>query len=190
MDSNYLTPNFQLRQNARKALTENWGNAVLVTLIYFLITLICGFNPVVEGIVCLVISGPLMLGWSIIYLRLVRESQKPRIETLFEGFNNFKSAFVLNLLIGVFVFLWSLLFIIPGIIAGISYSQAFFILVDEPEIGAYEAIKKSKQMMMGKKGKYFMLSLSFLGWALLCVVTLGMYCTKGCGCRKQNFRKH
>lgn len=115
-----------------------------------------------------------MLGWSIIYLRLVRESQKPRIETLFEGFNNFKSAFVLNLLIGVFVFLWSLLFIIPGIIAGISYSQAFFILVDEPEIGAYEAIKKSKQMMMGKKGKYFMLSLSFLGWALLCVVTLGI----------------
>ena len=93
---------------------------------------------------------------------------------MFEGFNNFKIGICLNLLIGVFVFLWSLLFIITGIIAGISYSQAFFILVDEPEIGAYEAIKKSKQMIMSKKGKYFMLSLSFLGWALLCVVTLGI----------------
>ncbi|GHT57847.1 hypothetical protein FACS18945_2990 [Bacteroidia bacterium] len=69
---------------------------------------------------------------------------------------------------------WSLLLIIPGIIAAISYSMTFYIIADDPAISAMDAINKSKKMMYGYKMKYFCLSLRFLGWALLCILTLGI----------------
>ena len=74
----------------------------------------------------------------------------------------------------IFVILWALLLIIPGIIAAISYSQTLFIMVDDPNIGPMEAIDKSKAMMDGYKMKYFTLSLRILGLGLLCILTLGI----------------
>jgi len=74
----------------------------------------------------------------------------------------------------LFVFLWSLLLIIPGIIASLAYSMTFFILADEPELGASDALAKSKRMMRGYKWKYFCLNLRFIGWAILCVISLGI----------------
>ncbi len=74
----------------------------------------------------------------------------------------------------IFVFLWSLLLIIPGIIATLSYSMTYFIIADNNSITALEAITKSKEMMRGNKWKFFCLGLRFLGWSLLCVVTLGI----------------
>ena len=74
----------------------------------------------------------------------------------------------------VFVFLWALLLIIPGIIAAIAYSQTFYILAEDDTIGSMDALRKSKEMMIGYKWKYFCLGLRFIGWALLCVLTLGI----------------
>jgi uncharacterized membrane protein len=74
----------------------------------------------------------------------------------------------------VFTLLWMLLLIIPGIIAAISYSLTFYIIADDDTIKPMEAIDKSKQMMDGYKWKYFFLALRFLGWALLCILTLGI----------------
>ncbi|XID91971.1 DUF975 family protein [Paenibacillaceae bacterium WGS1546] len=87
--------------------------------------------------------------------------------TLFSGFSDFFKPFLLYLLLIVFVSLWSLLFVIPGIIAAFRYSQAYYILIDNTGIGPLEAIRRSKAMMVGHKGRFFMLYLSFIGWALL-----------------------
>jgi uncharacterized membrane protein len=64
--------------------------------------------------------------------------------------------------------------IVPGIIAAFRYSMAFYILKDHPEISPMEAIRRSKEMMVGQKWRYFVLNLSFIGWALLCILTLGI----------------
>ena len=94
--------------------------------------------------------------------------------TIFDGFRNFINVFLVNLLIGIFTFLWTLLFIIPGIIKGLSYSMANFIMAENPNISASDAIKESKKLMDGNKLDYFMLSLSFIGWHLLDIFTLGI----------------
>ena len=72
------------------------------------------------------------------------------------------------------IFLWFLLLIVPGIVAALSYSMTFYILADEPDINAKEALEKSKIMMDGHKMDLFLLGLSFIGWALLCILTLGI----------------
>jgi uncharacterized membrane protein len=79
-----------------------------------------------------------------------------------------------SLLQGLFLFLWSLLLIIPGIIKSLSYSQTFFLLRDHSEYTMFEAITESRKMMNGYKWKYFLLGLSFIGWGILCLFTLGI----------------
>ena len=74
----------------------------------------------------------------------------------------------------IYIFLWSLLLIIPGIIAAYSYSLTFYLLIDEPELSAEAAIQKSIKIMEGNKWKLFLLHLRFFGWFMLCVLTLGI----------------
>lgn len=174
MSSSYaLKENSELRSAARQQLQGNWVTPILVGLIY---TVLIGLpNSIVGigGIVTLIITGPLTLG-QVKYFMKFRAGENPPIETLFEGFKQFIPSLLLQLLIAIFVFLWSLLLIIPGIIAALSYSQAFYIMNDNPQIEALDALKQSKEMMKGYKGKLFMMWLSFLGWALLCILTLGI----------------
>lgn len=77
-------------------------------------------------------------------------------------------------LMGLFIFLWMLLFIVPGIIKAYAYAMTPYILVDNPELGPNEARLKSIEMMRGHKGKLFGLELSFIGWFLLCILSLGI----------------
>ena len=74
----------------------------------------------------------------------------------------------------LFITLWSLLFVIPGIIAAFAYSQTIYIMLDNPQISPLEAIAASKQLMRGHKFEYFTLQLSFLGWACLSIFTFGL----------------
>ena len=74
----------------------------------------------------------------------------------------------------LFVTLWSLLFIIPGIIASYRYALAPYLMTENPEIGVMEAISRSKELMRGNKARLFCLQFSFLGWILLCILTLGI----------------
>ena len=93
---------------------------------------------------------------------------------IFKGFNHFGKTLIIYILVNIYVILWSLLLIIPGIIAGYKYSMTYYILVDNPEISASEAITKSKEMMNGNKAKLFWLLLSFIGWYFLSIISGGI----------------
>lgn len=161
--------NKELTAKAREALEGNWTLAVGTFFVYLLISGIIGAIPLAS----LIIGGPLAVGISIFSLSLARK-EEAEFNQIFEGFKNFGTAFVAYLLVVLFTILWMLLLIIPGIIAAISYSQTFFILAEDSSIGAMDAIKKSKNMMRGYKWKYVFLSLRFFGWAIVCLLTLGI----------------
>ena len=160
-------------QSARQSLAGNWGLAMGGFVIYGLATIVLQVIPILGPIVCLFITGPLMGGLAIFFLAISRK-QEAKIDQLFQGFNNFGKFLGAYWLMILFIFLWSLLLFIPGIIAAYGYSLIFFILADEPSIGISEALKKSKAMMMGNKWKYFCLSLRFFGWLILSVFSFGI----------------
>lgn len=168
-----IKTNSELKALAREKLKGNWGMAILAAFIMALLTSVFQFIPYIGAIISIIIIGPLTLGMTKFFLRLIRKEELD-LEILFEGFKNFERAFLLQILMQIFVFLWALLFIIPGIIAGYRYSMAFCILSDNPEMSAMEALKKSKKMMDGFKWKLFTLQLSFIGWAILCILTCGI----------------
>lgn len=93
---------------------------------------------------------------------------------LFSYFSHCWKAFVTNFLMGLYVFLWTLLFIIPGIIAAYSYGLAPYIIAENPEISATEALRRSKELMRGNKWRFFCLEMSFIGWWLATALTLGI----------------
>lgn len=121
----------------------------------------------------MIIGGPFSLGLSIFILAVSRD-QDAKFSQLFYGFYLIWKALGAYLAILLFTLLWTLLLIIPGIMAAISYSLTFYIIADDYSIGALEAIDKSKKMMYGYKWKYFRLSLRLFGLALLCIFTLGI----------------
>ncbi len=170
------TENKELMRRAREALHGKWDIAVPAAMVYLLIT--AGASafpgiPPLAPVVSLIIGGPMMLGMTIFSLALAR-NQPATINMLFDGFKNFGTALATHLLRTVFIVLWSLLLIVPGIIAALSYSQAFFLLAADPSLHAMEAIDKSKAMMYGYKWKLFCLCLRFFGWFLLCLLTAGI----------------
>lgn len=95
-------------------------------------------------------------------------------DNLFQYFPYWKNAVCTRLLTGVYIFLWSLLLIIPGIIASYSYAMTEYILAEHPEMTAGEAIAASKELMYGNRWRLFCLHISFIGWAILCALTFGI----------------
>ncbi|MBN2881427.1 DUF975 family protein [Candidatus Woesearchaeota archaeon] len=168
-----MKTNYELRLKARQALKKTWGMSILAMLIFGAISFIIGSAPIIGTIVGILVSGPLMFGMTVFFITMVRK-KKTDLKILFSGFNRFIEMFLAQLLIGIFTFLWSLLFIIPGIIASFSYSMTFFILHDQPKLEPLEAIRKSKILMKGKKWKLFTLYFSFFGWFLLSILTVGV----------------
>lgn len=168
-----MTENKQLMEQARDTLKGKWGIAVGFFFVYALITIVVSSPDDIGPVLAFVIDGPLFIGLSLFSLALARR-QETSMSQLFVGFNDFARAFMANLLVAVFVILWALLLIVPGIIAALAYSQTFFILAEDKSISARDAIKKSKAMMDGHKKKLFYLMLRFFGWLLLCILTLGI----------------
>ena len=107
------------------------------------------------------------------YLKMSR-GEKPTVKGIFDPFNYYGKTLGLTLLISLFVTLWSLLLIVPGIIKAISYSQALLILAENPEKGVFECLNESKAMMDGYKMDFFVLGLSFILWDLGIVCTFGI----------------
>jgi len=118
-------------------------------------------------------SGALMLGVVTFSLAIARKKEAD-LKMLFYGFRYFDKALGLYLFRAFFIFLWMLLLIIPGIIAALSYSLAFYIMSEDPNIDVKEAIDKSKKMMYGYKWKLFLLYCRFIGWILLGIISLGI----------------
>ena len=181
---NYIstTSNQALMTQALKSLTGKWGIAIGAWLIFFILTdFQVGWEWQGDGggdykvglkIIGLIIGGPLSLGYTTLIL-LISRNQKPDFAILFSGFKRFGVSLAAYLLMSIFTILWLLLLIIPGIIACLRYSQTYYILSEDENIGPLEAISKSKEMMVGNKWKLFCLYCRFIGWFILCIVTLG-----------------
>lgn len=164
--------NVVLMKMAKESLKGKWGLAIGTFLVYTLIMSAFGTMQKV-GLASLLVAGPMALGAAMFSLSLSR-GKEAKLEQLFDGFRFFTNALITYLLMLLYVFLWMLLLIVPGIIAALSYSMVFYILADHPELKPQEILEKSKKMTYGYKWKLFYLCLRFFLLALLCVLTLGI----------------
>lgn len=168
-----MKENPELMRSARAALKGKWGLAIATFLVYMLITGGAGFIHEMAGLVSLIIGGPMALGAATFSLSIAR-GEDAQFEQLFDGMKDFVNAMATYLLMILFVVLWALLLIIPGIIAALSYSMTFYILSENRSLKPKEALDASKLMMDGYKLKLFYLWLRFFLLALLCILTLGI----------------
>lgn len=122
---------------------------------------------VVWLIVTLIIGGAGKLGYARFNLNLV-DHKEAAFSDLFSQFHRLGDGFCMNFLMGLFTLLWTLLFIVPGIIKTYSYAMTPYILAEHPEMTATEAITESRRIMDGNKVRLFCLGFSFIGWGLLC----------------------
>lgn len=119
-------------------------------------------------IICTVIGGATTLGYAKYNLNIVDDND-PKFKDIFSQYDRLGTGFGMQFFRALFTFLWSLLLIIPGIIASYGYSMTPFILAENPQMTAREAIRESKELMRGNKWRLFCLELSFIGWSLLAV---------------------
>jgi len=191
------------RAAARRSLKGYWGWALLVCLVAALLGGVSGGSGGVSGffrsaqdhaadypgmerlaaaaapyacvwgIAVFLIGGAVELGACSFHCRL-NLGQRPPFDALFERFSIFGKALGLRLFCALFILLWSLLLVVPGIIAAYRYSMAKYLMAEYPDMGVREAVNRSKELMDGNKGRLFCLQFSFIGWCLLSVLTLGI----------------
>lgn len=161
----------ELRHQAWEQLRKSYWMVLVVTLI---VTAVPAATSV--AVVGFILAGPLLVGQAIYLIDMIESgSDGKKIELVIEGFKrSFVNSFLAVLLTGIFTFLWSLLFIIPGIIKSLAYAMTPYIIAENPEIDAMKAIDMSQEMMRGHKMELFMLHLSFIGWYLLGIITFGV----------------
>ncbi len=163
----------ELKSAAKEQISGKIGILFVMMLIVGVIGGACAFIPVLGPIGTLIITSAFEISLCMIYLKLAK-NEEISIGDLFNGFNITGKAVWLSIITYVFTFLWSLLFIIPGIIKVFSYAMAPYILADNPELTANEALTKSKEIMDGHKFDLFVLQLSFFWWYILGAITFGI----------------
>lgn len=175
------TPLREITAAARVALSGNWSKAIGGFFVWsLLIAGCCLLNAVLDffcrlppvGVFSWIVSGPLIVGLASFFLSVVQGSAQ--FSKMFDGFNPFWKSFAAYFMYILFIVLWTLLFMIPGIIKTYSYAMTFYILADDPTVGPIEAITRSRALMNGNKWKYAGLQCRFLGWGLLCLLTCGI----------------
>ena len=155
--------NIEISENHLKAIPS------LLKTLFFSLLSVGGTLSFVHFI----LGGVIRQGYAV-YLLKQYDHRDPQTNDLFSQFDYFGSAFCLKLLQTLFVFLWSLLLIFPGIMKAYAYSMAPFIMAENPNMTAREALRASEDLMYGHKAELFFLELSFIGWGLLSVLTLGI----------------
>lgn len=188
--------NQDYKNSALDALKGSWPESIVTAIVYFAIAAVCTAPSALQGngsdllwvspvlfvaasgstiLLSLLFLSPLQVGYYNTFKRLHREGDTGLVGNLFsQGFGNWGHIVPGQLLMGIFIFLWSLLLIVPGIIKAYSYAMTPYILVDRPELSVRDAIRLSGRMMSGRKLDLFCLHLSFIGWMLLCILTLGI----------------
>ena len=176
----------ELKKDAKSQLSGNWGLAIGVFLVYTLImqittalsgSTVTGNNEtflMVANIVGLLLYGPMAVGVNKFKLNLATKKNEAKFTDLFSGFNLFLKSSIITVLFNLAVILGTMLFVIPGIIASLMFSQSFIILAQNPEKSAIDCLKESAAIMKGNKMKLFILGLSFIGWMIVCVFTFGI----------------
>lgn len=167
-----LRTNQELYDEAKATMTGQWGIAAGATFIYLFLGNLLGMIPYI-GNFSFIIAGPFMLGFTYFIISL-NNRDNPNIEQLFSGFNDFVRSCLAYIVMMIFVLLWTLLFIIPGIMAGYSYSMTFYLLAKDKNLPFMDALRESREMMDGHRMRLFYLHLKFLGWAILALFTLGI----------------
>lgn len=130
-------------------------------------------NSLTSNVLQWFLVGPLTVGIIIFYVRFVNRNEI-EIENLFEGYKNYFKTVGIVAVYNIVVMIGLLFFIIPGIIFTYMFSQVLFIVAENPEIGVFDAMKQSAQMMKGHKLELFVFHLSFIGWIFLCILTCGL----------------
>lgn len=162
----------ELRDRAWNSLTGKYWSLIIMLLVFALISGAAGSFTM--GLLSL-LTLPMSYALSVAFLNVSRTQCNPQLESMFTVYrDNFLKAFLVPLLQGLFVFLWSLLFFIPGVIMAYAYSMAIYVANDNPELSAMDAIRKSRELMDGHKWDLFVLDLSFIGWIFLCLLTFGI----------------
>lgn len=168
-----LKENSELRAEARQALQGKWPMAAVAALIYSIVAGGLSAIPFIGGLCSLFIGLPIAYGIAIVMFGVFK-GKDVDFGVLFEGFQDYSRIFVTKLLQGIYTALWMLLLVVPGVIKYYSYAMTDYILKEEPEMKNNAAIEKSMAMMENNNMKLFLLDLSFIGWALLCIVTFGI----------------
>ena len=119
------------------------------------------------------VANPLSVGCYRFFRKNV-EDTSTGLGTVGEGFGNYGHVFITLLLRDLIIALWAVLLVVPGVMAAYSYRMVPYIIKDNPELGAMDVLKRSKEMMRGNRWQAFVMDLSFLGWHLLGIVTLGL----------------
>ena len=123
----------------------------------------------IVALVSIILGGATKYGYAKFLFKLLNK-EKVAVSDLFSEYSRIGSGFVMNLLTGIYLVLWTILFFPVGIVKSFSYALTPYIMAENPNVGANEAITMSREMMNGHKGKLFLLKLSFIGWALLLVL--------------------
>lgn len=187
--------NSELRAQARERLDGKWGTFVLMTFLMLVIQTILQIPGYIGSLleilspenvlaslsfsnisnILSLLALPLSWGLTVSLLRNHRE-ESVDLENLFDGFRGgrYTRVFCALFLVHLFTFLWTLLLIIPGIMKAFSYALTPYILLDEPELTARQAITRSCEIMQGRRWKLFCLYLSFIGWGILSLLTFGI----------------
>lgn len=187
--------NSELRAQASERLEGKWGTFVLMTFLMLVIQTILQIPGYIGSLlevlspenvlaslsfsnisnILSLLALPLSWGLTVSLLRNHRE-ESVDLENLFDGFRGgrYTRVFCALFLVNLFTFLWTLLLIIPGIIKAFSYALTPYIIMDEPELTAKQAIARSCEIMQGRRWKLFCLYLSFIGWGILCLLTFGI----------------
>lgn len=131
------------------------------------------FKNGIFSLASFLLGGVLQLGYARFLLRQ-HDGKPTEFNDLYSQFDRFGTGFAQHFLRSLYTLLWSLLLIVPGIIAALSYAMTPFILEEHPELTANEAIRRSKELMRGHKTDLFILELTFIGWSLLCILTLNL----------------
>jgi uncharacterized membrane protein len=166
----------ELKAQAKEQLKGRWGQMVVTTLVFYAVTVVAciiAIIPILGWIGFFVVFAALTLGFMSYTLKFAEFKNQDTSE-IFSGFKRWADSFVLLLLVEIFTFLWSLLLVIPGIIKSISYSMAYFVLAENPNMKASEALEWSKRITEGHKGRIFYVYLSFIGWSILASFTMGI----------------
>lgn len=149
----------------------NWIYALLICLIAGAI--ISASSAVVIG--PLLVFGPMSYAMSKSLLKLSRTGEKPDLNMLFDGFkDDFGEILLIGLLSSIFIALWSMLFVIPGIIKTYAYSFAYYVKADHPDYNWRQCLDESQNLTKGHKGELFVLDLSFIGWLIVGSLCLGL----------------
>lgn len=166
--------NASIKRRAKELVKGQFSTVLLTAIV---VGAIMGPVNGIKGVgnfISLILAGPLAVGALAVYTT-VTAGEQAQLEQIFSHFKtNLAECIIAHIVRTLFIALWSLLLVIPGIMKAYSYAMTNYLLHKEPELSAMDAIARSKELMNGHRMDLFVLDLSFIGWLLLTIVTFGI----------------